>query len=73
MKRREDHPIQKHTLNLYMGDYEKLQTLYSTRVGAAKIIRDIIRAHIRRVEERAAQQGLKPLVGAEIDLEEIEA
>ena len=73
MKRREDHPIQKHTLNLYMGDYEKLQALYSTRVGAAKIIRDIIRAHIRKVEERAAQQRPRSQIGGEIDLEEIEA
>jgi len=56
MRRREDHPIQKHTLNLYAGDYEKLQTLYSSRVGAAKIIRDIIHAHIRRIEENAAQR-----------------
>jgi hypothetical protein len=56
MRRREDHPIQKHTLNLYRGDYEKLQNLYSSRVGAAKIIRDIIRAHIRKIEEDAAQR-----------------
>ena len=56
MKRREDRPISKHTLNLYAGDYEKLQALYSTRVGAAKIIRDVIHAHIRRIEEDAAQK-----------------
>ena len=55
MRRREDHPIRKHTLNLYDGDYERLQALYSTRVGAAKIIRDIVRAHIRKIEEQAAQ------------------
>jgi len=54
MRRREDHPIHKHTLNLYEGDYERLQSLY--RVGAAKIIRDIIRAHIRKIEEDAAQR-----------------
>ena len=57
MRRREDHPISKHTLNLYAGDYAKLQLLYSTRVGAAKIIRDIIRAHIRKIEESAAQRA----------------
>jgi hypothetical protein len=56
VKRREDREISKHTLNLYAGDYEKLRTLYSTRIGAAKIIRDIIRAHIRQVEETAAQR-----------------
>jgi len=60
MRRREDRAIQKHTLNLYGGDYEKLQALYGTRIGAAKIIRDLVRAHIRKVEERAAQ-NLAPL------------
>lgn len=56
MRRREDRAIAKHTLNLYAGDYAKLQTLYSSRVGAAKIIRDIIHAHIRKIEEDAAQK-----------------
>lgn len=56
MRRREDREISKHTLNLYAGDYAKLQALYSTRVGAGKIIRDIVRAHIRKVEETAAQR-----------------
>jgi hypothetical protein len=56
MRRREDHAITKHTLNLYSGDYAKLQALYSTRVGAAKIIRDIVHAHIRKIEEDAAQR-----------------
>jgi hypothetical protein len=56
MRKREDKPIVKHTLNLYAGDYAKLQALYSSRVGAAKIIRDIIHAHIRKIEEDAAQR-----------------
>jgi len=55
MRRREDRAISKHTLNLYAGDYQKLQDLYPPRIGAAKIIRDIIHAHIRKVEENAAQ------------------
>jgi hypothetical protein len=56
MRRREDRDMTKHTLNLYAGDYAKIQALYSTRVGAAKIIRDIVHAHIRRIEESAAQR-----------------
>lgn len=69
MRRREDLPISKHTLNLYAGDYPKLQALYSTRIGAAKIIRDIIHAHIRKVEADAAQRI--PLVDdLDLDLEE---
>jgi hypothetical protein len=57
MKRREDRPITKHTMNLYAGDYARLQALYPTRIGAAKIVRDIIHAHIRRVEEKAGQRA----------------
>jgi hypothetical protein len=72
MRRREDRPIIKHTINLYVGDFAKLQALYSTRVGAGKIIRDLIHAHIRMVEENAAQKI--PLVhDLDIDMEEAEA
>jgi len=56
MRKREDHPISKHTLNLYAGDYDKLQRFYGARIGAAKIIRDIIHAHVKRVEANAAQR-----------------
>lgn len=66
MRKREERPLSKHTLNLYLGDYNKLQALYSTRVGAAKIIREIVHAHIRKIEENAAQK--MPLV----DLDDIE-
>jgi len=66
MRRREDRTISKHTLNLYAGDYAKLQALYSSRIGAAKIIRDIVHAHIRKIEEDAAQR--LPIVD-ELDIE----
>jgi hypothetical protein len=56
MRRREDKAITKHTLNLYRGDYEKLQTIYGTRIGAAKIIRDLVYAHIKYVENKAEQK-----------------
>jgi hypothetical protein len=56
MKRREDRPISKHTINLYAGDYRKLQALYTTRIGACKVIRDLVHAHIRKIEEDTAQK-----------------
>jgi hypothetical protein len=62
VKRREDRAIQKHTLNLYAGDFAKLQVLYASRLGAGKVIRDIIHAHIRKIEEEAAQRIKAPLV-----------
>jgi hypothetical protein len=62
VKRREDRAIQKHTLNLYAGDFAKLQVLYASRLGAGKVIRDIIHAHIRKIEEEAAQRVKTPLI-----------
>jgi len=69
MKRKEDRAITKHTLNLYAGDYAWLQDHYSSRIGAAKVIRDLVHAHRRRVEERVAQ--MVPTVD-ELLFEEIE-
>jgi hypothetical protein len=71
MRRREDRAISKHTLNLYAGDYDRLRTLYSARVGAAKIIRDLVHWHIRKIEEDAAQRI--PLVDdLDVELEQEE-
>lgn len=67
MRRREDRSITKHTMNLYAGDFSKLQELYTSRVGAGKIIRDIVHAHIRKIEEDAAQKI--PLLDS-IDIDE---
>jgi len=39
----------KHTLNLYEGDYRKLQDLYPD-TGAGVIIRRIVRSFLNRVE-----------------------
>lgn len=41
--------LQKHTLNLFAGDYEKLQSLYPDH-GAGPIIRSIIRKFIEQCE-----------------------
>lgn len=49
MAKAEDEGLQKHTLNLYPGDYEKLRTFYPD-VGAGAIIRRIVRRYIEQVE-----------------------
>lgn len=54
MRRREDQPITKHSLNLFAGDFARLQHLHG-RLGAGKVIRVLVRGHIQRAEERAAQ------------------
>jgi len=41
--------LQKHTMNLYPGDYAKMQEFYPD-IGAATMIRRIIRAFIEQVE-----------------------
>lgn len=55
MRRREDKAITKHTLNLYQGDYQFLQVHYGSRIGAAKIIRDLVHIHVKKVRSKAEQ------------------
>lgn len=69
MKRREDRPITKHTLNLYAGQLDKLQELHP-RLGAAKVIRTLIEDHIRSVAEGAAQR-FDPIPELNVELKEI--
>lgn len=69
MKRKEDRPISKHTLNLYSGQLDKLQELHP-RLGAAKVIRTLVDDHIRSVGESAAQR-FEPVPEAKATIEEI--
>lgn len=52
--RREEAPLQKHTLQLYQGDFEELQSLYE--VGASYIIRRLVREHLRQYAIQKAAQ-----------------
>jgi hypothetical protein len=54
MKRSEDYEMQKVTMNLRKGDVDKLRTLHG-RLGASKVVRELIIGHIKRVEEIVAQ------------------
>lgn len=53
--------LQKCTMNLFRGDYAKLQDLYPD-IGAATIIRRIVRKFIDQIEEKGQA------VDAEIDV-----
>lgn len=53
-------PLQKHTLHLFEGDYAELQSIYP-EVGAAIIIRTLIRRHLREVSPKM------PTLPAEVD------
>ena len=54
--------LQKHTLNLFAGDYEKLQQLYPDH-GAGPIIRSVIHKFIEQCES-----GSTKLPNVETDL-----
>jgi hypothetical protein len=54
-RRREDKAITKHTLFLYSGDYQSLQSHYGLGVGAAKIIRDLVHLHVKKIRGKAEQ------------------
>lgn len=69
MKRKEDRPISKHTLNLYAGQLDKLQELHP-RLGAAKVIRTLVDDHIRAVAE-GLNQIAEPLPEPNVNIEEI--
>ena len=68
MRRREDHPIVKVTLNLFAGDWEKLQTWYP-KLGAGKVVRELVRAHVRTNEEKF-NQSTDP-VRVEVKIEDL--
>jgi hypothetical protein len=46
--------LSKHTLNLFPGDYAKLQQFYPD-IGAATIIRRIVRAFVTQIEEKGTE------------------
>ena len=55
MRKKEEYELQKVTLNLRAGDFEYLRQLHG-RLGASKVIRELVIGHIRRVEENVAQK-----------------
>lgn len=54
----DDEGLQKHTLNLFEGDYEKLRALYPD-VGAGAIVRRIVRRFIEQVEANGSSIDAK--------------
>lgn len=67
MRRKETEPLKKHLISLFKGDFEELQALHP-RLGASKATRYLVRAHLKRAREVAAQKA-KPV---EVDMTKIE-
>lgn len=49
MKRNAPYPLEKQSINLRKGDMAKLQELHP-RLGGGRVIRELVIAHIDRVE-----------------------
>lgn len=56
MRKKEARPLTKHTMNLFEGDFERLRQLHG-RLGAGKVVRELIQGHIRRVENTVEQNA----------------
>lgn len=54
----EKEPMQKHTLNIFAGDFDRLQRMYPD-IGAAAIIRRLIRKHLETTEEKPDVSKIK--------------
>lgn len=52
-KVREDLHLHKHTLNLYKGDYAKIQEIFPD-VGAGVVIRKVIHNYVETLEAKTA-------------------
>ena len=62
---RSDAPLHKITVNLFEGDFQRLQTYYA-KVGAGHALRLIIRSHLNRLDAKHAQ------ITAKTELEAVE-
>ncbi len=50
--------LQKHTLNLYRDDLEKLAALHPS-LDKSVVVRELVRAHIEKAEQEAPAEALK--------------
>jgi hypothetical protein len=55
VRRKEDYKLEKVTLNLRRGDFERLRVLHG-RLGSGKVVRELVIGHIKRVEEAVGQR-----------------
>ena len=55
MKRKEDFPIERHSLNLFTGDFARLQEI-AGRMGAGKVVRALVRGYIEKMEKLVNQK-----------------
>jgi len=54
--KRSEIPVEKVTINLFEGDFNKLRDMHP-RLGGSLVIRSLVRQYLRNVEELQAQRG----------------
>jgi hypothetical protein len=59
MPKKSDQPLEVVPVRLYVGDAARLRRYYT--IGANAVIRELVRAHIRKVEETIAQTYPPPV------------
>jgi len=62
---RDSLPLHKVTLNLFEGDFQRLQTYYQ-KSGAGAAIRLIIRNHLNRLDAKFAERQIEKVPEVEI-------
>lgn len=60
MKRKAPYELEKQSVNLRVGDWEKLRVLHP-RLGAGRVIRELVIAHVDRVEIQLPEPDLEPV------------
>lgn len=56
----ESEDLQKHTLNLYKGDFDKLASFYAVKmVPPAQVVRHLVRAHLNALESQLSPNTLE--------------
>ena len=54
--KRSDVPVEKITLNLFVGDFDRLRDIHP-RIGGSLVVRNLVRQYLRNIEEVEAQKG----------------
>ena len=68
--RKNDIPLEKITLNMFVGDAARLRDLYRRQGGASFIVRNLVRQFLRKIDEDTAQ--VAPAITIQLKQEEFE-
>lgn len=70
MRRKAEYPLEKQSVNLREGDWEKLKERHP-RLGAGRVVRELVIAHVDRVDLQLGEPEVEPAKKADLALLEI--